>query len=241
MVVPWQMPVALITATSVLTTGLPAHAFPDARVNLIRISSEGVTAMPGLDQARLQVSAPAPATAPAPAPAPAPLISEASPLAGPGAGPTLLSEAAKPLVMTFAGPLPQFGLDDYLLIRRKSDDPNVKKPEVEQIRFDSPSVVISPDRRTITITPTKPIEKGQTLTALLPTGNYVLPLATSSCFFQLAPPVAALPPVVPPTPAPPPPAFPILPVLLGIGAAALIGCAIGGCFSGNAATNSSSN
>ena len=179
-VLSWQMPVALLTAASVLTAGIPAHAFPDARVNLIRISSEGVTAMPGLEQAQLPVAAPASS--------PGALISETPPPAGAGDGPTLLSEASKPLVMTFAGPLPEFGLDDYLLIGLKSDDNNVNNTEVEQIRFDSPAVVISPDRRTLTITPTKPIEKGQTLAALLPTGNYVLPLATSSCFFQLAPP-----------------------------------------------------
>jgi hypothetical protein len=221
---PWQLPVALLTASSVIAAGLPAHAFPDVHVNLIRISSEGVTAMPGPDQARLQVSAPAPVS----------LISQALPPAGGGAGPTLLVNdgTPKPLVMTYAGPLPAFSLDNYISIRDSNDK------ELEQIRFDSSAVVISPDRRTITITPTRPVEEGQTLAALLPRGNYVLPLATSSCFFQLAPPA---PPVAALPPAPPPPPFPVLPVLLGIGAAALIGCAIGGCFSGNGGTNTSSN
>jgi hypothetical protein len=135
-------------------------------------------------------------------------------------------------VLSFATPLPRFGLDDYISIR---DSGNT---EVEQIRFDSSAVVISPDRRTITITPTQPVREGQTLAALLPAGNYVLPLATSSCFFQLAPPVAALPPAEPPAA---PSQFPVLQVVIGIGGVALIVCAIAGCFSGNGGTNSSSN
>ena len=107
---PWRMPVALLAAASVLSVGVPARAFPDARVNLIRISSEGVTAMPDLDQARLQVWGPAPA--------PVPLISQAAAQAGV----TLLTEPTKPLVMTFAGPLPAFDPDDYVSIRIKSLD-----------------------------------------------------------------------------------------------------------------------
>ena len=224
------MSTALFTASAVLWAALPVQAFPNASVNLIRVTSEGVTAMPGLNQALLPGSSPAPAQGP--------LLSQATPPAAETS--TLLAKASDPLVLSFAGPLPTFGADDYVSIRVKSSDATLNNQEVEQIRFDSPSVVISPDRRTITITPTQPLQDGQTLAALLPTGDYVLPLATSSCFFQLAPPVAALPPVIPPAPPPPPP-FPLLPVLLGIGAAAVIGCAIGGCFSGTAGTNSSSN
>jgi len=220
-----HLPVALFTASAVLWAGLPARAFPSARVNLIRITGEGVTAMPGLNQARLPASS-------IPASSSGPFLSQAAPPSG--NGPTLLTKASDPLVLSFATPLPTFGLDDYISIRDSNNT------EVEQIRFDSSAVVISTDRRTITITPTQPVQEGQTLAALLPTGNYVLPLATSSCFFQLAPPVAVIPPVVPPAP-PPPPLFPVIPVLLGIGAAALIGCAIGGCFSGSGGSNPSSN
>ncbi|PZV05704.1 MAG: hypothetical protein DCF23_02370 [Cyanobium sp.] len=218
------------TASALLAAGLPAQAFPNARVNLIRITGDGVTALPGLSQASLPPSGPA-------APASAQLLSQATPPAA--GGPSQLAAATDPLVLNFAGELPQFGPDDYVSIRVRSGDSS-NGTEIEQIRFDSPAVVISPDRRSISITPSRAVEAGQTLAALLPTGNYVLPLATSSCFFELAPPVAALPPVIPPAPPPPPP-FPVVTILLGIAAAGLICCAIGGCFSGNGGTNDSSN
>ncbi|MCT0212337.1 hypothetical protein KQ307_02300 [Synechococcus sp. CS-1326] len=227
---PGYLSVALITASALLCAGMPARAFPNARVNLIRISSEGVTAMPGLQQAKL--------LGPPPEAAQIPLLSQ-SQLAS-GESPTLLTKASDPLVMSFADSLPSFEVDDYISIRIKSNDSS-NGVEVEQIRFDSSAVVISPDRRTITITPRQPLQAGQTLAALLPTGNYVLPVGTSSCFFELAPPVAVTPPGLPPAAAAAAVAFPIVPVILGIGAAALIGCAIGGCFNGEGGRNQSSN
>jgi hypothetical protein len=77
----WRIFVALLTMSSVHLATLPCHAFPDARVNLIRISSEGINTLPALDQARLQVSVPTPSLDP--------LISQAQQPAAPSQFPVL--------------------------------------------------------------------------------------------------------------------------------------------------------
>lgn len=202
--------------------GLPVRALPNASVQLFRIDDGGVRAMPAFSAA---LEAARPARAPA-----ATMLAQA----GAARDVTVLQENGKLLTIRFADALPS-NLSGSLSLRRVNADSTVGD-ELELIPLDSPAVRISPDRRVLTIDPSYAIRQGESVIALLPTGDYVLPARLTPCIFEQ--PIAAVP-VVNPTTASVAKPFPwwIIPVAAAVGVG--VYAAAGG-FSGDGGGNASS-
>jgi hypothetical protein len=204
--------------------GLPVRALPNASVQLFRIDDGGLKAMPAFSAA---LEAAGPSSRPA-------ALEVAQAGAAPARDVTVLTENGKLLNIRFADALPA-NLSGSLSLRRVNADSTVGD-ELELIPLDSPAVRISPDRRVLTIDPSYAIRQGESVIALLPTGDYVLPARLTPCIFEQ--PIAAVP-VVNPTAVTAAKPFPwwLIPVVAAVGVG---GCAAAGCFSGGGGGNTSS-
>lgn len=206
----FTVPLALATATAFSVSALPVRAFPGASVNLVRVSGDGVTALPGLQ--------PPPVRVPPSTPGALELLSQASGDTQTDRDVTVLPTGSEDLEIRYRGALPRFSGSEYISLRNKATG-----AEVERIFLNSDRVSFSSDRRTISINPEGNITPGEVICALLPDGPGLLPSRTTPCCFT----VAAAAPEAYVAPAGNPFPWWIIPVGLGIGVGI---CALAGCF-----------
>ena len=172
---------SLAVLTAFTVGSLPVQAFPGASVNLVRVSSEGVRALPGLQPPSTQSLAP-PFQADD-----GQLLSQAEPSDGQARDVTYLLSGDEDFEIRYASPLP-LDLTGNISIRRRSANAGdgFNGEEVESIPLNSPKVSISEDRLTLTIKHDRELRDGETLCALLPDGPADLPQRLTPCCFQLA-------------------------------------------------------
>lgn len=209
--VPWlSLPIAMAFSA----TALPLRAIPAVGMNLVRISPNGVQAMPWAQ--------------PPPTPKANPVVLVGQAQTPDGEQSTIVAPGTIDYSITFQNPLP-INLDGYLSIRRKvsTGDLSQNGTELMQIPFNSANISFSDDRRKLSFRPELRLVPGETICALLPLGPYTLPKRSSPCCFTV------VAPVIEPTASPPPPPTPrpfpwwIIPVGLGVGAGI---CWAAGCF-----------
>jgi hypothetical protein len=236
------LPLAVLSVFTVST--LPVQAFPGASVNLVRVSADGVRALPGLEL-------PPPAVPPTSLGQDDQLLSQAD-LSSPDTSSTDQSDVTyllsgdEDFEIRYASPLPA-NLTGNISIRRRSANASdgTNGEEVESIPLSSDKVTISEDRLTLTIKHDRNLRDGETLCALLPDGPHTLPQRLTPCCFQLAKAATSMSRktspcgFIPPSPAsanPFPIWIPIVGIILGVG-----GCAIAGCFNGGGGGGGSNN
>jgi hypothetical protein len=177
------LPLAVLSVFTVST--LPVQAFPGASVNLVRVSADGVRALPGLEL-------PPPAVPPTSLGQDDQLLSQAD-LSSPDTSSTDQSDVTyllsgdEDFEIRYASPLPA-NLTGNISIRRRSANASdgTNGEEVESIPLSSDKVTISEDRLTLTIKHDRNLRDGETLCALLPDGPHTLPQRLTPCCFQLA-------------------------------------------------------
>lgn len=226
---------AVLSAFTVST--LPVQAFPGASVNLVRVSADGVRALPGLES-------PHPAAVPPSLGSDGQLLSQAGANDEEQSDVTYLLSGDEDFEIRYASPLP-LNLTGNISIRRRttnaSDGSNGE--EVESIPLNSPNVTISEDRLTLTIKHDRNLRDGETLCALLPDGPFALPQRLTPCCFRLAKAATSMARKTSPcgfiAPATSNP-FPwwVIPVGLGLGVGI---CAAAGCFNGGGGGGGGSN
>ncbi|HHG2224700.1 MULTISPECIES: hypothetical protein [unclassified Synechococcus] len=218
---------AVLSAFTVST--LPVQAFPGASVNLVRVSADGVRALPGLES-------PLPAAAPPSLGSDGQLLSQAGANDEEQSDITYLLSGDEDFEIRYASPLP-LNLTGNISIRRRSANASdgSNGEEVESIPLNSPNVTISEDRLTLTIKHDRELRDGETLCALLPDGPYALPQRLTPCCFQLAKAATSMSRktspcgfIIPPSTSNPFPWW-MIPVGLGLGVGI---CAAAGCFNG---------
>lgn len=220
---------SLAVLSAFTVSALPAQAFPGASVNLVRVSADGVRALPGLEP-------PPPATAQPSVGSDRQLLSQAGTNEAERSDVTYLLSGDEDFEIRYASPLP-LNLTGNISIRRRSaiagDSSNGE--EVESIPLTSDKVTISEDRLTLTIKHDRNLRDGETLCALLPDGPHTLPQRITPCCFQLAKAATTMSRktspcglLIPPSVSNPFPWW-VIPVGLGLGVGI---CAAAGCFNG---------